>query len=101
MRADGDKSSFVPPTSIEQADEIIRKELLALLDHDNAKYPVDKKMNKEKKKGSKRSADTTCSFNRLAVQNEQCECHDHHHLYNGGDSFLRNHVLPLAMYERF
>ncbi|KAM3705324.1 hypothetical protein ACJW31_03G070900 [Castanea mollissima] len=59
MRADGDKSSFVPPTSIEQADEIIRKELLALLDHDNAKYPVDKKMNKEKKKGSKRSADTT------------------------------------------
>ncbi|XP_022159233.1 cell division cycle 5-like protein [Momordica charantia] len=54
MRADGDKSSFVPPTPIEQADEIIRKELLALLEHDNAKYPIDEKINKEKKKGSKR-----------------------------------------------
>ncbi|GMP22191.1 hypothetical protein CsSME_00000318 [Camellia sinensis var. sinensis] len=36
-RADEDKSSFVPPTLIEQADEMIRKELLSLLDHDNAK----------------------------------------------------------------
>ncbi|KAK7258643.1 hypothetical protein RIF29_24224 [Crotalaria pallida] len=54
MRTDGDKSSFVPPTSIEQADELIRKELLTLLEHDNAKYPLDE--NKEKKKGSKRSA---------------------------------------------
>ncbi|KAL0561944.1 hypothetical protein IC582_002389 [Cucumis melo] len=55
MRADGDKSSFVPPTPIEQADEMIRKELLALLEHDNAKYPIDEKVNKEKKKGSKRT----------------------------------------------
>ncbi|KAK7283621.1 hypothetical protein RIF29_13261 [Crotalaria pallida] len=54
MRTDGDKSSFVPPTSIEQADELIRKELLTLLEHDNAKYPLDE--NKEKKKGTKRSA---------------------------------------------
>ncbi|OIV91995.1 hypothetical protein TanjilG_07734 [Lupinus angustifolius] len=54
MRADEDKSSFVPPTSIEQADELIRKELLTLLEHDNAKYPLDE--NKEKKKGAKRSA---------------------------------------------
>ncbi|KAF3452349.1 hypothetical protein FNV43_RR02782 [Rhamnella rubrinervis] len=54
MRADGDKSSFVPPTLIEQADEMVRKELLTLLEHDNAKYPL--KVNKEKKKGSKRSA---------------------------------------------
>ncbi|KAK2637938.1 hypothetical protein Ddye_025733 [Dipteronia dyeriana] len=55
LRADGDKSSFVPPTSIEQADEMIRKELLTLLEHDNAKYPMEEKV-KEKKKGGKRSA---------------------------------------------
>lgn len=55
MRADGDKSSFVPPTPIEQADEMIRKELLALLEHDNAKYPIDEKASKERKKGSKRT----------------------------------------------
>ncbi|KAK7364498.1 hypothetical protein VNO80_13206 [Phaseolus coccineus] len=59
MRTDGDKSSFVPPTSIEQADEMIRKELLTLLEHDNAKYPLDNKVNKEKKKGVKRSADVS------------------------------------------
>ncbi|KAJ8760573.1 hypothetical protein K2173_015240 [Erythroxylum novogranatense] len=51
-----DESSFVPPTLIEQADEMIRKELLMLLEHDNAKYPLDEKLNKEKKKGTKRSA---------------------------------------------
>ena len=56
MRADGDKSSFVPPTLIEQADEMIRKELFTLLEHDNAKYPLNEKENKEKKKGAKRSA---------------------------------------------
>ncbi|OWM81508.1 cell division cycle 5-like protein [Punica granatum] len=56
MRAEGDKSSFVPPTPIEMADEMVRKELLALLEHDNAKYPLDGKMNKEKKKASKRTA---------------------------------------------
>lgn len=56
LRADGDKSSFVPPTSIEQADEMIRKELLTLLEHDNAKYPLDEKPNKEKKKGAKHPA---------------------------------------------
>ncbi|XP_044469345.1 cell division cycle 5-like protein [Mangifera indica] len=54
LRADGDKSSFVPPMSIEQADEMIRKELLTLLEHDNAKYPLEKV--EKKKKGSKRSA---------------------------------------------
>nr|XP_043629083.1 cell division cycle 5-like protein [Erigeron canadensis] len=53
MRGDEDKSSFVPPTPIEQADEMIRKELLLLLEHDNAKYPLDEKMEKEKKKGKK------------------------------------------------
>lgn len=56
MRADGDKSSFVPPTLIEQADEMIRKELLSLLEHDNAKYPLNEKVSKEKKKSAKRSA---------------------------------------------
>ncbi|KAF7143970.1 hypothetical protein RHSIM_Rhsim05G0175000 [Rhododendron simsii] len=56
MRADEDKSSFVPPTLIEQADEMIRKELLSLLDHDNAKYPLEEKGNKEIKKGVKRAS---------------------------------------------
>lgn len=54
IRADEDKSSFVPPTLIEQADEMIRKELLSLLEHDNVKYPLDDKAEKEKKKGKKR-----------------------------------------------
>ncbi|RHN53609.1 putative transcription factor MYB-HB-like family [Medicago truncatula] len=53
IRADGDKSSFVPPTPIEQADEMIRKELQALLEHDNAKYPLEEIANKEREKGSK------------------------------------------------
>ncbi|XAR64899.1 hypothetical protein NMG60_11008788 [Bertholletia excelsa] len=55
IRAGEDKSSFVPPTLIEQADEMIRKELLSLLEHDNAKYPLDEKVDKEKKKGGKRA----------------------------------------------
>nr|POE75824.1 cell division cycle 5-like protein [Quercus suber] len=55
IRADGENSSFVPPTSIEQADEMIRKELLTLLELDNEKYSLKKKMNKEKKRGVKRS----------------------------------------------
>ncbi|XP_021734559.1 cell division cycle 5-like protein [Chenopodium quinoa] len=55
MRAGEDKSSFVPPTDIEQADEMVRKELLSLLEHDNAKYPLSEK---EQKKAAKRSANT-------------------------------------------
>lgn len=51
-----DKSSFVPPTLFEQADEMINMELLTLLEHDNAKYPLDKKAEKVKNKGSKRMA---------------------------------------------
>ena len=54
MRKDEDKSSFVPPTLFEQADEMINKELLALLEHDNAKYPLEEKTEKERKKGGKR-----------------------------------------------
>ncbi|KAF8401884.1 hypothetical protein HHK36_012834 [Tetracentron sinense] len=56
IRSDEDKSSFVPPTSIEQADEMIRKELLTLLEHDNTKYPLEDKVDKEKKKGVKRTS---------------------------------------------
>ncbi|CAD6235195.1 unnamed protein product [Miscanthus lutarioriparius] len=48
------RSTFVPPTSLEQADELINEELFRLLEHDNAKYPLDEKTQKEKKKGSKR-----------------------------------------------
>ncbi|XP_042033139.1 cell division cycle 5-like protein [Salvia splendens] len=56
MRADEDKSSVVPLTLVEQADELVRKELLSLLEHDNIKYPLDEKATKEKKKGGKRAA---------------------------------------------
>ncbi|XP_057794249.1 cell division cycle 5-like protein isoform X2 [Salvia miltiorrhiza] len=56
MRADEDKSSVVPSTLVEQADELVRKELLSLLEHDNIKYPLDEKATKEKKKGGKRAA---------------------------------------------
>ncbi|KAL6516114.1 Cell cycle serine/threonine-protein kinase cdc5/MSD2 [Orobanche gracilis] len=56
MRADEDKSTFVPPTLVEQADELVRKELLSLLEHDNVKYPLDEKAAKEKKKCGRRAA---------------------------------------------
>ncbi|KAL6500520.1 Cell cycle serine/threonine-protein kinase cdc5/MSD2 [Orobanche hederae] len=56
MRADEDKSTFVPPTLVEQADELVRKELLSLLEHDNVKYPLDEKAAKEKKKSGRRAA---------------------------------------------
>ncbi|KAF3790048.1 Cell division cycle 5-like protein [Nymphaea thermarum] len=49
----GDKSSFVPTTPVEHADEMIREELLKLLEHDNAKYPLDKNVETMKKKGNK------------------------------------------------
>ncbi|GFQ07452.1 cell division cycle 5-like protein [Phtheirospermum japonicum] len=57
MRGDEDKSSFVPPTLVEQADELVTKEMLLLLEHDNVKYPLAENAAKEKKKGSKRGAD--------------------------------------------
>ena len=53
IRGDEDKSSFIPPTLFEEADEMINKELLALLEHDNSKYPLDDKLEKRKKKGNK------------------------------------------------
>ncbi|PKA60742.1 Cell division cycle 5-like protein [Apostasia shenzhenica] len=56
VKGDEDKSSFVPPTLFEQADEMINKELLSLLEHDTAKYPLNEKPEKEKAKGAKRAA---------------------------------------------
>ncbi|KAL5982968.1 Cell cycle serine/threonine-protein kinase cdc5/MSD2 [Asimina triloba] len=60
MKGDEDRSSFVPPTLIEQADEMIRKELVSIIEHDNAKYPLDEKSDKgkdkEKRKGVKRTS---------------------------------------------
>ncbi|KAL6851562.1 hypothetical protein ACP4OV_020495 [Aristida adscensionis] len=50
------RSTFVPPTVLEQADDLVNEELLMLLEHDNAKYPLDEKSQKDKKKGSKRQA---------------------------------------------
>ncbi|KAJ4811669.1 Cell division cycle 5-like protein [Rhynchospora pubera] len=47
------RGSFVPPTMYEQADELINREMLALLEHDNAKYPLEEK-EKEKKKGKRK-----------------------------------------------
>ncbi|XP_078427926.1 cell division cycle 5 [Wolffia australiana] len=56
IRSDEDKSSFVPPTQFELADEMVNRELLVLLEHDNNKYPLDEKSEKGKKKGIKRTA---------------------------------------------
>jgi len=59
LSADGDKSSVVPPTPIEVADKMVREELLQLLEHDNAKYPLDDKA--EKKKGAKNRTNRSAS----------------------------------------
>nr|WRO64633.1 MYB transcription factor protein [Rosa persica] len=46
MRADEDKHGAVAvlPRTIEQADQMIRKELLSLKEYDCAKYPIDEKV---------------------------------------------------------
>eukprot|EP00252_Welwitschia_mirabilis_P026273 TRINITY_DN853_c0_g3_i1.p1 TRINITY_DN853_c0_g3~~TRINITY_DN853_c0_g3_i1.p1 ORF type:complete len:1058 (-),score=318.66 TRINITY_DN853_c0_g3_i1:523-3696(-) len=49
---DDDSGSFTP-SYLEQADDLIKKELVTLWEHDNAKYPIERDFNKEKKKGSK------------------------------------------------
>lgn len=59
LSADGDKSSVVPPTPIEVADKMVREELLQLLEHDNAKYPLDEKA--EKKRGAKNRTNSSAS----------------------------------------
>ncbi|MCL7037637.1 hypothetical protein MKW94_006784 [Papaver nudicaule] len=53
VRTDENQSSFVPPTVMER-----RREILGLLEHDNDKYPLDEKVEKERKKGEK------CASNR-------------------------------------
>ncbi|KAH0877034.1 hypothetical protein HID58_064428 [Brassica napus] len=59
LSANRDKSSVVPPSPVDDADEMVRKELLQLLEHDNAKYPLDEKA--EKKKGAKNRANSSGS----------------------------------------
>ena len=59
LSANRDKSSVVPPSPVDDADEMVRKELLQLLEHDNAKYPLDGKA--EKKKGVKNRANSSGS----------------------------------------
>lgn len=48
-RVDEDKSYIVSSTEIEQADEMTRKELLSLLEHDNNKFSLDENAEKKKK----------------------------------------------------
>ncbi|KAM0936216.1 putative transcription factor MYB-HB-like family [Dioscorea sansibarensis] len=93
MRGDEDKSSFVPPTLFEQAEEMINKELLSLLEHDNAKYPLDEKVEKEKKKRSKRAANGKSSLSTLEIEDfEEDEL-------NEADSLITEEVefLQVAM----
>ncbi|KAI8556219.1 hypothetical protein RHMOL_Rhmol05G0235200 [Rhododendron molle] len=88
MRADEDKSSFVPPTLIEQADEMIRKELLSLLDHDNAKYPLEEKGNKEIKKGVKRASNRKSVSVPTIEDFEEDEMKEADYLIKGEAQFL-------------
>ncbi|GLJ29314.1 hypothetical protein SUGI_0578120 [Cryptomeria japonica] len=55
-RIDDDNGSLAPANLMEQADELIRKELMSLLEHDIAKYPFEDDLTKEKKKGSKNTS---------------------------------------------
>lgn len=50
---DDDNGSLTPANFMEQVDELIRKELMSLLEHGNAKYPYEDELGKEKKKGNK------------------------------------------------
>ncbi|KAL8061728.1 hypothetical protein ABFX02_02G103800 [Erythranthe guttata] len=52
VRSDDDKSTFFHPTPVELADELIRKELRSLLEHDNAKSPLDEKAIKKGKRAA-------------------------------------------------
>lgn len=90
IRADEDKSSFVPPTPIEQADEMMRKELLSLLEHDNAKYPLDEIMEKEKKKGVKRGVSGKSEFIPVIEDFEENELKEAGYLIQEESQFLRS-----------
>ncbi|KAJ3693037.1 hypothetical protein LUZ60_012132 [Juncus effusus] len=48
------RSSFVPPTVLEQADELVHREMADLLERDNAKYPLEERSEKEKKRREKK-----------------------------------------------
>ncbi|GER24864.1 cell division cycle 5 [Striga asiatica] len=89
VKADEDKSSFVPPTLVEQADELVRKELLLLLEHDNAKYPLDEKATKEKKKGGKRALNGKSQSVPLIDEFEEDELKEANELIKDEAEFLR------------
>lgn len=89
LRSNEDKSSFVPPTLIEQADEIISKELLSLLEHDNAKYPTDEKLDKEKKKGAKGAAHAKSVSIPVIEEFEEDDLKEAGHLIEEEAKFLR------------
>ncbi|CAA0828074.1 Cell division cycle 5-like protein [Striga hermonthica] len=89
VKADEDKSSFVPPTLVEQADELVRKELLLLLEHDNAKYPLDEKATKEKKKGGKRAVNGKSQSVPLIDEFEEDELKEANELIKDEAEFLR------------
>ncbi|KAJ7299642.1 hypothetical protein O6H91_Y188100 [Diphasiastrum complanatum] len=56
MYGEDGKGALVPVTYVEQADELIRKEMMLLLEYDNAKYPAEDSSVKAKKKGGKASS---------------------------------------------
>ncbi|XP_019094643.1 PREDICTED: cell division cycle 5-like protein isoform X1 [Camelina sativa] len=87
LSADGDKSSVVPPTPIEVADKMVREELLKLLEHDNAKYPLDDKA--EKKKGAKNRTNSSAS-QILAIEDfEEYELQEADSMIKEEGEFLR------------
>lgn len=53
LKVDKGKNSVVPCTLIEQADEMVRKEFLYLLEHDTFNYPTIEEVWKEKKRDTK------------------------------------------------
>ncbi|XP_010458276.1 PREDICTED: cell division cycle 5-like protein isoform X3 [Camelina sativa] len=87
LSADGDRSSVVPPTPIEVADKMVREELLKLLEHDNAKYPLDEKA--EKKKGAKNRTNSSAS-QILAIEDfEEYELQEADSMIKEEGEFLR------------
>ncbi|XP_020079676.1 cell division cycle 5-like protein [Ananas comosus] len=90
IRGGEGRSSFVPPTLFEQADEMINGELLALLEHDNAKYPIDDKQEKEKKKATKRVANGKASASIPEIEDfEEDELKEADSMINEEGMFLR------------
>ena len=102
------KCSFVPPTLIEQADVMVRKELLSLLEHDNLKYPTDRKVQKENEatkqtvKGNSASAPSIDQFEEddLKEAQQMIECMAMGHESEPFDMFVEAHrtLLNDVMY---